>query len=194
MPVVDTAKGLSMKSPIRIHVSLLPLCLALFLAPLTLRALTQGDYTYTTITSFNHTYSGALSITNTLSGCTVNQIWSGGFMHCDKLTHVAVPASVTYIAPQAFTRCPSLAAITVDAENPAYSSVDGVLFSKDHTAVIKFPGAKTGDYTIPAGTTNIGYWAFKSCNNLTSVTVPASVTSNGAMEVMGKCCRVIQAK
>ena len=46
--------------------------------------------------------------------------------------------------------------MTVDTNNPAYSSVDGVLFNKSQTTLIQCPGAKTGSYTIPNSVTSIG--------------------------------------
>jgi hypothetical protein len=40
--------------------------------------------------------------------------------------------------------CSSLISITVDASNPNYSSVAGVLFDKNGSTLIKYPGAKVG--------------------------------------------------
>ena len=47
------------------------------------------------------------------------------------LTNVFIPKSVTNIYSTTFNECSSLTNITVDAQNPAYSSVAGVLFDKD---------------------------------------------------------------
>ena len=52
--------------------------------------------------------------------------------------------------------CTSLTAITVDAANPAYSSVDGVLFDKSQTTLLQYPDGKAGAYTIPDSVTSIG--------------------------------------
>jgi len=72
-----------------------------------------------------------------------------------------------------------LGAITVEATNPAYSSVDGVLFSKGTNVLIQYPGGRMGSYTIPGNATSIGDDAFYFCYNLESVTIPNSVTSIG---------------
>jgi hypothetical protein len=69
--------------------------------------------------------------------------------------------------------------ITVDAANPAYSSSDGVLFDKNQTVLLQFPGGKAGNYSIPDSVTNIGIAALLNCTGLTSITVPNSVTSIG---------------
>jgi len=80
---------------------------------------------------------------------------------------------------EAFYGCPDLAAITVDTNNPAYSSLDGVLFDKGQTTLVQYPGGRAGSYTIPNGVTSIGTNAFYECSGLTSVTIPAGVTAIG---------------
>jgi hypothetical protein len=67
----------------------------------------------------------------------------------------------------------------VDALNPAYCSVTGVLFNKSRTTLIQYPAGKGGSYTVPDSVTSIGLNAFYYCTNLTSITIPNSVTSIG---------------
>jgi hypothetical protein len=92
---------------------------------------------------------------------------------------VTIPNSVTSIGDGAFSRCWSLKSVNVDATNPAYASVDGVLFNKKGSVLGVYPAGKNGSYTIPNSVTSIGNSAFSGCSGLTSVTIPNSVTSIG---------------
>ncbi len=97
----------------------------------------------------------------------------------DLLTNVTIPSSVTNIGIGPFVRCWSLTGITVDPLNPVYTSLDGVLFNKDRTTLLQWPGGKAGAYTIPEGVISVADWAFEGCPRLNSITFPNSVTSLG---------------
>jgi hypothetical protein len=87
---------------------------------------------------------------------------------------------VTWIGDWAFEFCRSLTSIDVAPNNENYASIDGVLFSKDKTILIKYPEGKDAtSYTIPESVTTIGVDAFYGCSDLISVTIPDGVTSIG---------------
>ncbi len=96
------------------------------------------------------------------------------------LKTVNIPATVSFIDYEGLGNCEKLTEISVDAKNKEYKSVDGILFSKDGTVLIKYPAAKTGSvYSIPDSVTHIKDSAFWGCVNLESVIIPDSVTSIG---------------
>jgi hypothetical protein len=95
------------------------------------------------------------------------------------LTSVAIPESITNMGLGSFFQCYDLTAINVDANNSIFSSTDGVLFNKNGTVLIQYPGGKVGPYLIPQGVTSIGE-SFNECLGLTAVTIPNSVTNVGA--------------
>jgi hypothetical protein len=68
-------------------------------------------------------------------------------------------------------------AITVNTNNPFYSSVGGVLFNKNGSILELYPFGRAGAYTIPNATTSIGYSAFYLRQGLIGVTIPASLTN-----------------
>ena len=117
---------------------------------------------------------GAYSIPNT-----VNKIEDYAFSYRNGLTSVTIPASVASIGTDAFFGCSSLTSISVDQNNPNYSSADGVLFNKAGNELIRFPRGKTGSYAIPNTVTIIVKNAFARASGLTSVTIPSSVTIIG---------------
>ena len=109
----------------------------------------------------------------------VTSIGNNAFQRCGGLTSVEIPNSVTSIGGSCFSNCNNLAEIIVDSGNMYYTSEDGVLYNKDMSTIINFPGGKSGDFIIPNSVTSIGIAAFDGCTKLTSVEIPNSVTSIG---------------
>jgi len=111
----------------------------------------------------------------------VTSIGNWAFSSCLSLTNVIIGSSVTNIGydDSAFNGCTSLANILVNSNNPAFSSVNGVLFNQNQTTLLQYPGGRTGSYTIPGTVTTIGNVPFFNSLNLTSVIIPRSVTRIG---------------
>jgi len=116
----------------------------------------------------------SLTLSNGLSS-----IGDQAFHGCARLTSVTIPASVASIGAEAFSSCASLTSIAVEASNPYYRSVAGVLFNQTATTLIQCPGGKMGAYAVPDGVTAIGNAAFSHCYGLTAVTMPNGLASIG---------------
>ena len=76
----------------------------------------------------------------------------------------------------AFARTPLLESIEVDAANPNYQSLDGVLYTKGLTHLATYPEAKNagGHYSVAEGTSTIDEGAFASAR-IASVTLPSTL-------------------
>ncbi len=112
---------------------------------------------------------------------TITSISSWAFTDCNSLSTLTIPQNVTYIADDLTFEADNLTAIEVDCDNNNYCSIDGILFSKDKTKLIKFPcNYKLTEYIIPDFVTSVSYEAFRNCK-ITDLTIPYSVTSIGDM-------------
>lgn len=80
--------------------------------------------------------------------------------------------------------CSKLKKLIVAQDHPRLCSLNGVLYSKDGTELVRFPmGNKTIE--IPSSVTTIGYGAFANCTRLSSIVIPSNVTEIGADAFQG---------
>ena len=127
-------------------------------------------------------------------------IRSNAFESCI-LENIKIPDSVTTIEKYAFYRCTTenlelgknitsfefdqfnygLQNVSVSADNSVFTSVDGVVYSKDKKTLLYYPGGKNAKIVfIPAGTEIIAPGAFLDTSSysygLDTVIIPKSVT------------------
>ena len=117
------------------------------------------------------------------------------------ITTLSLPANLEYIGEYAFVGLENLTAFAVSADNPYYTAIDGVLYNKDGSKLIAMPAGRTGGFTVPKEVETIGFGAFENTSlseigfeeginlltlgyrafynaeNLTRISVPASVVS-----------------
>jgi hypothetical protein len=95
------------------------------------------------------------------------------------LKNITLPSSVAMIDEAAFTECIVLENIYVNADNRYFTSVNGVLYSKDGKMLVKYPTGRTGklDMSVPAygSTIGIGGGAFANAQKLTEIILPAGL-------------------
>lgn len=140
---------------------------------------TGSEYEYgVRIISYKGPDSGEVVIPKTIEGYEVKWIgdryFYGAMFFQDRagITSVVIPSSVISIGESIFSGCTSLAKITVSPDNKNYSSVDGVLFNKDMTILIRYPeGAADSSYVVPNSVVEIYSNAFIGCNSIKSITL-----------------------
>ncbi|MCR5145581.1 MAG: leucine-rich repeat domain-containing protein [Lachnospiraceae bacterium] len=115
----------------------------------------------------------SLSSVNIPSG--VTSIGSAAFYQTP-ISSISIPAATTSISLDAFGQAKNLTAINVAGGNSAYSSSGGCLYNASGSRLLLVPEGKTS-VSIAAGTTTIASGAFSDCTNISSLTVPDSVTT-----------------
>ncbi len=121
-------------------------------------------------------FFGCNNLKNVAIGNGVTTIGINAFRSCTSLETVFISRSVTEIHTSAFPACPKFIAFTVDADSQRFSAVDGVLLSKDGTALVLYPTGKQGHYDVPDGVACIKEKSFYWSSGLTSIRLPRSVT------------------
>ena len=117
----------------------------------------------------------------------VEQLEEGAFsgMGLLKSLHVGPKVEMGSLSadPLAF-RC--LSHVEVDADNPNYETVNGVLYTKDHTHLVLFPRRMDigGSYAVVEGTQVIDDYALLD-TNLSSITLPSTLLSIGKRGMAG---------
>ncbi len=119
----------------------------------------------------------------------VTRIESGAIAYLQQLKVLNISAWVRSINRTDFHNypCPALQAINVDEYNTGYSSIDGLLYEKRNDQPYYLyccPPARMGDVTIPDTGIRI-YGAFRNCQKLGTVEIPASAICSSRLVVNG---------
>ena len=133
-----------------------------------------SDWTYKVVdgevilTGFK-TDNAEVNIPDTIDGMPVTGIEGETFFYGIYFNHktINIPSSITNITmpeiDMGYFMIP-IEAFNVHPENPAYSSVDGILYSKDKKALISYPSYKEDKVcTVDEATINICDYAFYGC-------------------------------
>lgn len=144
----------------------------------------DGDFEYfllddgtAEITGYNGTAT-ELTIPSEINGYDVTSI--SRFYGCTSISNIKIPSSVSKINNYSFEACRNLIEINVDLDNMNYTSVNGVLYNKNKSELIKYPEGKSeNSYSILDSVTSIAPNAFRNCTSLVSIIIPNSVTSIG---------------
>ena len=110
----------------------------------------------------------------------VTSIGEMAFLGCTSLKSVKLSTGVAKIDKNAFGSCSALQEIQVAKDNPNFSSLNGVLYSKKQDTLIIYPAAKTdAAYIIPSCVTSVAMYAFSENPYLETLTIPNSLIKVG---------------
>lgn len=119
---------------------------------------------------------------------TVTSIGKSAFSQNYYLTTIEIPFSVERIGQYALENCSKLQSINVDTNNNNFCSIDGVLYNKEVTELIKYPQNKQDStYVMPDTLETIATYAIrqaliekiyisKNLSNMTLGVNPSSIT------------------
>lgn len=130
-----------------------------------------------TITAIGYrAFEGCASLGSVRIPTGVVSIEHQAFNGCNSLRRMMIPPNVTDIGEYVFW-CNNLEEIAVDANNPVFTSIDGVLYSKDMATLLQYPrGKRDASFTIPNGVAAIGKGAFFACRQLTTISLSDAIT------------------
>jgi hypothetical protein len=146
---------------------------------------TSGDYTYSLLINAEdsaqksvciESYSGDDHnpvIPGELDGMPVIRLGEYAFVNMPTLETVTIPKSVLAFGNFTFAQCTNLREYIVEAGSEFCESRDGVLYTVDGAALLRYPiGTSPQEITVPDGIVGIGNVAFSGSRTLTRVTLP----------------------
>ena len=127
-----------------------------------------------------HAFSNCNNLSQVEIPSTVMLIEGWAFAYSGMPSSIHIPNGVTNFAAFTFTGCTNLQQVTVDDDHPAFSTVDGVLYSKNMKTLLYYPTGKTDNpFVVPDTVTLIESQAFVSCGNLTAIELPEGLLGIG---------------
>lgn len=102
------------------------------------------------------------------------------FAFCSKIKLIQFGKSIKKIDSSAFNGCVHLIHFLVDADNPYYCDVEGILYTKDLKTLVRCGQNYDLDViNIPKEVENISAWAFSQCITVVDISLPKRVKTIG---------------
>jgi hypothetical protein len=125
-------------------------------------------------------FMGCESLRSVRSLGSITSLDSWTFGSNPKLMRVVLPATLKKLE-QEFTNCPNLEEFVVAEGNTAFRTLDGVLFNRAMTELLRYPQKrKETEYRVPDGVTTVSANAFAEVASLTKLSFSSTVTNIGA--------------
>lgn len=137
----------------------------------------------------NSAFNNCQGLENLTIPTTVTSIGTQAFYGCNSIESIRIPDSVTSIGEVAFGFCASLSEF-----KGKFASSDGRCLIVDGT-LNSFAQAGVTEYTLPKTVKTIGFYAMHNSAQLTTVTIPQSVTAiaegafNGCISLESVYCK-----
>ena len=112
----------------------------------------------------------------------INEYMGGVFAGCTSLKKLTILENFSDMTPylEYLGDCPNCTEINIAETNEHFCSVDGVVYSKDKSELIKVPCGLSGSYTVEDGVIRIGERAFANCEKLTEIILSDDVIEIGS--------------
>ena len=101
-------------------------------------------------------------------------------VHIGKNVEYIQTETFNYMSTPSFNDCTNLTSITVSPENQTYTSINGLLCSKDGRSLLYVPVGISGRLDVPAGIETIGREAMHYALSIKIVHIPKSVKKIGS--------------
>ena len=101
-------------------------------------------------------------------------------VHIGKNVEYIQTETFNYMSTPSFHDCTNLTSITVSPENQTYTSINGLLCSKDGRSLLYVPVGLSGRLDVPAGIETIGREAMHYALSIKIVHIPKSVKKIGS--------------
>lgn len=124
-------------------------------------------------------YYAKENVKSLVIGDEITKVTSYMFTDFDNLTTVYLGSGLEEIAVSAFDFSDNIENFYVAEDNQHFTAVNGILYNKDMTSILRYPTARQGGFSIPEAVTTIGGGAFEQCFHLTDIVIPETVTSIG---------------
>ncbi|MEG0504177.1 MAG: InlB B-repeat-containing protein, partial [Raoultibacter sp.] len=143
----------------------------------------------TTLSIANRAFSGCINMTGAILPEGLISIESCAFQGAS-IASLNIPSSLVDASESnIYPNCYYLTSVSVAPDNPKYMVIENTVYEKDllgnpSKIMSGFP-SHSGAFTLPETVTEMGLYAFHGCYKITSLTLPASLTSAGRQPISG---------